>query len=162
VIEGALLNREARVIGSDRRMYDVEKIVNVVSLPKDLRPAEVFVSHSKEDKDAVEKLAEVIEAGGFAVWFDRDLMAGDSFRKVIVDRINSAKAVVVLWTVNSITSRWVIDEANRASEQHKLICLRDKDLKLTDIPPPFSTNDHILWTHESESLLEALARFCRR
>jgi GTPase SAR1 family protein len=161
-IETALSHSVAQITGSDRRMYDVSKIVNVVPLPRDLRTAEVFLSYSKADRDAVQKVAEVIEAGGFTVWFDRDLMVGDSFRKVIADRIDSVRAVVVLWTANSKDSKWVIDEANRGHDLSKLICLRADNIENRDIPAPFSSNDHIVRMGDTESLLEALAKSCRR
>jgi hypothetical protein len=89
-------------------------------------------------------------------------MVGDQFRRVIASRIQSVKAVVVLWTEASKDSKWVIDEADRGTDQGKLICLREASLKVSDIPPPFSSNDYILKIGDLEPLLEALARFCRR
>jgi hypothetical protein len=72
-------------------------------------------------------------------------------------RIETVKAVVVLWTENSVRSKWVIAEANLAGQQNKLICLRDPKLEPKRIPMPFAANDHIVQFGKIPELLEALA-----
>jgi len=67
------------------------------------------------------------------------------------------KAVVVLWTENSIRSKWVRAEADLADRYSKLICLRDPKLKPTRIPMPFAANEHIVESGKIPQLLEALA-----
>jgi hypothetical protein len=73
-------------------------------------------------------------------------------------RIETVKAVVVLWTENSITSKWVKAEADLADRHDKLICLRDPKLDPTRIPLPFAANEHIVEFGKMPELLEALAR----
>jgi hypothetical protein len=72
-------------------------------------------------------------------------------------RIETVKAVVVFWTENSTSSKWVIAEANLADRENKLICLRDPKLKPTRIPMPFAANEHIVEFGKMPELLEALA-----
>jgi hypothetical protein len=72
-------------------------------------------------------------------------------------RIEAVKAVVVLWTENSISSKWVMAEADLASQRNKLICLRDPKLDARHIPMPFNANNHIVEFGKMPKLLEALA-----
>ena len=66
-----------------------------------------------------------LEGKRVSVWYDAGLIAGQPFREVLRQRIETVKAVVVLWTENSIGSKWVRAEANLADSHGKLICLRD-------------------------------------
>ena len=72
-------------------------------------------------------------------------------------RIETVKAVVVFWTENSISSKWVIAEADLANQRNKLICLRDPKLDSKHIPMPFNANNHIVEFGKMPELLEALA-----
>jgi hypothetical protein len=83
--------------------------------------------------------------------------AGLPYRDVLRQRIDTVKAVVVLWTENSVRSKWVNAEAALADQQNKLICLRDPKLKPKDIPLPFGANQHIVEFGKLPELLEALA-----
>ena len=64
---------------------------------------------------------------------------------------------MVFWTENSISSKWVMAEADLANQRNKLICLRDPKLKPTRIPMPFAANDHIVEFGKMPELLKALA-----
>ena len=88
---------------------------------------------------------------------DRGLIAGQPYRDVLRQRIETVKAVVVLWTENSIGSKWVRAEADLADKHGKLICLRDPKLAPKDIPMPFAANDHIIQAGDLPGLLRALA-----
>src|SRR5262249_35818511 len=48
-----------------------------------------------------------------------------------------ARAVLVLWTKNSITSDWVRAEAGRAKADRKLIPIKTSEVNYKDIPLPF-------------------------
>jgi hypothetical protein len=104
--------------------------------------ADVFISYSKKDHDEARLLAAFLEAEGYSVWWDASLVSGDSFRKVIMTELGRARAVVVIWTEDSINSDWVLSEAGRAHADRKLIPVKSKGLAYKDIPPPFD-NMHI-------------------
>lgn len=99
---------------------------------------DVFISYDKRDHEIATALARFLEQSGFIVWWDTQLVGGETFRDAIERQLNSAKAVIVIWTANSIQSKWVISEAEHASKNGKLIPLRSADLPPQSIPMPFS------------------------
>ena len=92
--------------------------------------ADIFLSYAREDLAIAGRLAELLEANGLTVWWDRRLVAGDEINDAIEKAIDQAKAVVVLWSPNSVGSRWVRGEAETAAEANKLIPIRIADCKL--------------------------------
>ena len=42
--------------------------------------ADVFISYAKPDRDKVRILAAYLESGGWSVWWDNNLAAGDVYR----------------------------------------------------------------------------------
>lgn len=83
--------------------------------------AEVFISYARQDFDFASSLSDVIERHGLTVWWDRSLVPGDDFRARILDELNISTNVIVLWSPNSVASAFVLDEANRALMQGKLV-----------------------------------------
>jgi len=73
--------------------------------------ADVFVSYAKTDRSLALKLAAMLEAEGWKVWWDTSLTIGDDFRTEIMTQLGQARAVVVIWTDASIKSDWVRSEA---------------------------------------------------
>ncbi len=100
--------------------------------------AEVFLSYSSKDGEAAKALFSELKRKRISVWYDAGLAAGQAFRDELRRRIEAAKAVVVLWTENSIGSKWVCSEASLADSHGKLVCLRDPELDPNRAPPPFA------------------------
>ncbi len=140
-------------------IYAMDRILAAMPMRPDLRQADVFLSYSSKDGVQIQSLADDLERKRISVWYDRGLIAGQPFRNVLRQRIQTVKAVVVFWTENSIGSKWVIAEADLADqhEHNKLICLRDPKLDPTRIPMPFAANEHIVAFGKLPQLLEALA-----
>lgn len=99
--------------------------------------ADIFISYAKADRLVVEDLAATLQAEGWSVWFDRALAAGDAYRDEIMQELVAARAVVVLWTENSIGSDWVRAEAGRAKASGKLIPVKSDGVDYGAIPLPF-------------------------
>jgi len=99
--------------------------------------ADVFVSYAKADRPLALKLAAMLEAEGWKVWWDTSLAIGDDFRNEIMTELGLARAVVVIWTEASIKSDWVRSEAGRAQADRKLIPVKLPHLSYKDLPPPF-------------------------
>ena len=99
--------------------------------------ADIFVSYSKQDRDLALKLSAFLEGHGWSVWWDRSLAAGDEFRDEIMKQLGLARAVIVIWSENSIGSNWVRSEAGRAQAAQKLIPVKVASIGYEDIPPPF-------------------------
>src|SRR4029077_14611734 len=91
--------------------------------------ADVFISYSKSHLKLTRNLAEELEAKGLTVWWDTDLIAGESFRDRIVQEIKTCKAAIVIWTSDSVHSDYVVSEAERARVAGKLIQLRTADVE---------------------------------
>ena len=91
-------------------------------------PGRVFISYSKAEPQPTQELAEFLTAQGYSVWWDTNLTSGEVFREVIDREIAVADAVIVIWTNASVTSKWVISEADDATHKNKLITVRTKDL----------------------------------
>ncbi len=83
--------------------------------------ADIFISYSSADRDRARMFAAAFEGEGFSVWWDAGLHAGESFDFAIEQAIREAKAVVVLWSRNSVQSRWVRAEATLADRLRTLI-----------------------------------------
>jgi hypothetical protein len=68
----------------------------------------VFVSYSRRDMAAADRLVEVLETNGFAVNIDRrDLPYGEKWQNVLFEFIRDCDTVVFLVSEHSVTSQWV-------------------------------------------------------
>jgi len=81
----------------------------------------VFISYSREDKKHAKKLADFLSSCGHIVWWDQEIHAGSDYRQEISKALKSADKVIVLWTSHSVKSTFVIDEAQRANNDGKLV-----------------------------------------
>jgi len=83
--------------------------------------AQVFISYAREDEGIARRLADVLVADGCEVWWDEELLAGREFDQVIERELHDAKAVVVIWSPDSVVSRWVRSEASDAADRGVLV-----------------------------------------
>jgi TolB-like protein len=95
--------------------------------------ADIFISYSSKDLERVKPLVAALEAKGWSVWWDRELVAGPSFDEEIEKALDGASCVVVVWSKNSIESRWVRTEANEGIDRDVLI-----PLLIDDVKPPLA------------------------
>src|SRR5262245_44437497 len=82
-------------------------------------------------------LAAFLESEGYKVWWDHNLVGGDSFRRRILEELTNARAAIVGWTEKSLHSDWVLAEASQARKDGKLIAVRAPSLPADQIPLPF-------------------------
>jgi len=99
--------------------------------------ADIFVSYAKTDRPLASKLVAMLEAEGWTVWWDTSLAAADLYRDEIMKQLVAARAVIAIWTPNSIKSDWVRAEAGAAKKDGKLIPVKTSDVANADIPLPF-------------------------
>lgn len=128
---------------------------------------DVFISYSRADEDSVRRLAQKIEAEGYAVWWDAELPPHKSYGEVIEEKVRMAKAAIVVWSPTAAASEWVRAEADMARSEKKLI-----QTALGDIMPPLPFNqiqfadigdwqgedDHSGWRKVKASLAELCGR----
>jgi hypothetical protein len=79
--------------------------------------AEVFISYCQSDRELVAPIAAALAELGVDAWFDREILAGESFGAVIRARLSEAKAVLVCWTPEATKSEWVDSEADYARQR---------------------------------------------
>lgn len=96
--------------------------------------ADVFLSYSRANAAAAARVARALEESGRSVWFDTEIPAHRTYADVISSELESAKAVLVLWSQSAVESQWVRSEANRARELGKLVQARLQPVRL---PMPF-------------------------
>jgi hypothetical protein len=82
---------------------------------------DVFISYARSDHERAGRLAAVLEAQGWTVWWDREIPPGATFDEHIEKALAGARCVIVLWSAESVTSRWVRTEASVASERGVLV-----------------------------------------
>jgi hypothetical protein len=104
-------------------------------------------------------VCEALRREGYSVAIDRDfLVLGDEFRSQIKKELDEAKVVVVLWSHAAVASRFVRDEASRATGRKVLLQLIIDDLGDADVPLGFGELQWLrcMWTHEDELAGESL------
>ena len=83
----------------------------------------IFLSYAHDDRVKAQRLAAALTRRGYIVWWDGLIEGGASFAKSIRDALEAADAVVVIWSVKSVESDWVCDEAAQGRERHRLVPL---------------------------------------
>ncbi|MEX2150901.1 MAG: TIR domain-containing protein [Steroidobacteraceae bacterium] len=86
--------------------------------------ADVFVSYSRKDKARVAPLVAALEAQAYSVWWDPAISPGQEFDRQIATELDQARAVLVIWTDDSVESRWVRGEARAGADRRILIPVR--------------------------------------
>jgi adenylate cyclase len=96
--------------------------------------SEIFISYARSTADQAQQVAEALRGLGYDVWRDDELPAHRAYAEVIEERLQAAKAVVVIWSAEAVRSEWVQSEADTARTDHKLVQLTVDGTKL---PRPF-------------------------
>jgi TIR domain len=99
--------------------------------------SDIFISYTKTDHALALRLSAFLEAEGWTVWWDNSLGAADLYRDEIMKQLAAARAVITIWSANSIKSDWVRAEAGRAKADGKLIPVKTPEVGHADIPLPF-------------------------
>ena len=82
---------------------------------------DIFLSYTERDRDTARRIAGVLSAAGWTVWWDRRIPAGETWRSVLEDALEHMRCMVVLWSAHSIESEWVYEEASEGRRQGKLV-----------------------------------------
>lgn len=87
----------------------------------DAGPPLVFVSYSRDDRARALPIIDALTAAGLRVWWDGLLEGGTAFLQTTEAALETADAVVVLWTQRSVQSHWVRDEATRGRDRGVMV-----------------------------------------
>ena len=82
---------------------------------------DIFLSYNREDLATASVFADALQRAGFSVWWDQTLSTGAAYDQITEQALESARAVVVLWSKTSVASRWVRAEATTADRAGKLM-----------------------------------------
>jgi hypothetical protein len=87
---------------------------------------DVFVSYKREDKVRVSPLVDRLREAGLATWWDGDIPGGASWRTTILEHLEGARCVIVVWSDASASAggEFVHEEAGRAKARGVLLPLR--------------------------------------
>lgn len=92
----------------------------------------VFISHSSLDKTTADAVCQFLEAQGIPCWIaPRNVPAGSKYGEVIIQALEEARAVVLLFSAQSNASEQVMNEVERAVSKKKALF----PLKLSPIQP---------------------------
>jgi len=82
---------------------------------------DIFLSYAEEDRETARVLVSLLEPLGWSVWWDRRIPAGQTWRKVLDSALADMKCMLVLWSTHSLSSEWVIEEAEEGKSLGKLV-----------------------------------------
>lgn len=82
---------------------------------------DVFVSYARADAEQAQQVADELRSHGYSVWRDDEIPANRAYADVIQEHLQSAKAVIVLWSAEAAKSQWVRSEAEAARKLNTLI-----------------------------------------
>jgi TolB-like protein len=85
--------------------------------------SDIFISYARPNETEARRIADALRGRGWAVWRDDELPPHRAYAEVIEERLRSAKAVVVVWTVDAAKSQWVRAEADIGRERGTLVQL---------------------------------------
>lgn len=96
--------------------------------------ADVFISYAHENRELAAALAGKLSSRGYSVWWDHELVGGSEFREVIHRELRDSQYSMVIWTPQSIKSKWVIDEAEEAQRLGKLVPVKADSITDAELP----------------------------
>ena len=83
--------------------------------------SDIFISYASEDRAIAQNLARALGTRGWSVWWDRRILPGQSFHRVIQAEIGCARCMLVLWSSASVESDWTMDEAAVGKQRGVLV-----------------------------------------
>ena len=93
--------------------------------------SDIFLSYDSRDLERIKPLAAALSAQGWTVFYDRTIPPGKTWRQFIGKEIDACHCMIVAWSNYSISSNWVLEEADDGLKRKILVpCLLD------DVRPP--------------------------
>jgi hypothetical protein len=92
--------------------------------------SDIFISYARADRQKAELLANAFSRKGWSVWWDREIPPGQAFDETIENALSSARCVLVLWSTDSVASRWVRTEAAEGAARGILVPVLIENVKI--------------------------------
>ncbi len=112
--------------------------------------ADIFLSYSRTDRDKAEQIAHALEAEGFSVWWDKVLRAGETYDEVTEGMLRDSKVVVVLWSQESVKSKWVRAEATLGQRSSAVVPAQIEECDRPIMFELLQTADLVGWDGDRE------------
>lgn len=109
--------------------------------------ADIFISYKREDLFMAKDIADKLIKLGLSVWWDRNIPVGKAYDQVIEEELTKAKCIIVLWTVRSVTSLNVKEEALAGLNRNILIPVAVGNIQL---PYGFKMIHTLYWNDNAE------------
>jgi len=125
---------------------------------------DAFLAYARKDLKSATEIKDFLEQEGLSVWQDIQIAPGELWRDVILQHLERAKTVIVLWSSSSVNSEWVRAEAQIAADRNKLIPVL---IEQVDLPLGFSHYQYLDFTDKKnisaslERLLRAIAQISK-
>jgi chaperonin cofactor prefoldin len=107
--------------------------------------SQVFLAYRSVDIDRAQAVRTKLEALGVPLFFDHKLVSGDDYIRVINEQLESASAVLVLWSSAAVqmpgegeAPNFVLSEAERGFYRGILVAATFDRLVLSRLPVPFN------------------------
>ena len=83
--------------------------------------SDIFLSYSSKDLERIQPIVRALEQQGWNVWWDRKIPPGRTFDDVIEEAIDQSSCIIVVWSKDSVLSKWVRTEAGEGDRRGILI-----------------------------------------
>lgn len=83
--------------------------------------ADIFISYARSGRELAHRFADALSVRKWKVWWDPEIPYGQSFDEVIERELAAACCVIVLWSKDSVSSRWVRTEADEGLNRGILV-----------------------------------------
>ena len=120
---------------------------------------DVYISYARENIELARPLVQLVREENLSCWWDQDLLDED-FEKEITIQLEAAKAVVVIWTLDSVKSEPVLDEACWARRKKKLINVHSPEIvePQDGIPHRLAERINSIKYTETDKIIRAIKR----
>ena len=89
------------------------------------------MSYASEDRERVRPIVEGLVEHGWSVWWDRRIPPGMTWPEMLEQALADTKAMVVVWTEASVSSKWVKIETSEGEDSSALV-----PVSLDRVKPP--------------------------
>ncbi len=114
---------------------------------------DIFISYSRKDLERVKPIVKELLQKGWSVFWDLEIPLGETWRGYIKKKLDESTCVLVVWSQFSISSDWVIAEAEEAKKRGIMV-----PILLDVVEPPFGFShihsaDISSWNNNSSHLI---------
>jgi hypothetical protein len=115
-------------------------VVSAEAIGVRLNP-DVFISYRRTDKEFVERFVTALEDHGPEVWWDADILAGDDWRRSIVENLTNSGCLVIVFSRDCNDSTQLVKELGVADRLKKIVI----PVKIDDSEPSGSLLYELAW-----------------